>query len=191
MALTADDKKAIAEYEQRQSFLEPFRRITQEWAVDTQHKFQKRIREIDLVAEGDLESTWRVSVLARDTGVVVAEFGFDDYGRYHDMRQLEKSDRIPVDKIESWVRSKVDQGRIRYSTLAERLGLSFSDPRVIHDLAYRFARSARFNRKRRRWYNKGKEASVNKLYDELRAAALAIVAEGNKKELTTRTTVVS
>lgn len=187
MALSSSDKKALDEYEQQQSFLEPFRRITDEWSVDTQHKFQKRIRDIDLVAEGDLESTWSVKVLARDTGTVVAEFGFDEHGRYHDMRQLEKSDRIHGDAFESWVESKVKKGQIKYSALAERLGVSFTHPRVINDLKWRMARSSKFNRKRRRWYNKGKEASINTLYDELRTAAVAIIAEGNKKALTSRT----
>lgn len=181
--MNAAELQAIAEYEQRQSLLEPFRRITEEWGVETQHAFQRRIREIDLVADGDLETEWNVKVIARDTGVVVASFGFNEYGRYSDMRRVNKSDRIPPDNLEKWVRSKIDKGQIRYSSLAQRLGVSFSDPRVIHDLKYRMAKSERWApKKRRRWYNKGKEASINELYDQLQEAMLAIVSQGIKSE---------
>jgi hypothetical protein len=179
--MTASEKQAIAEYEQRQSLLEPFRRITAGWGVETQHKFQKRIRDLDLVASGDLESEWHVDVIARDTGVIVAQFGFNEDGRYHDMRRVDKSADIHGDAFESWITSKVKQGQIRYSRLAEKLGVAFSDPRVIHDLKWRMARSDTFNtKKRRRWYNKGKEASVNDLYDELQETIMAITLNGFK-----------
>ncbi len=181
--MTPAEQQAIDEYNQRQSFLEPFRRITETWGVETQHQFQSRIRAIDLVADGDLESEWNVKVIARDTGVVVASFGFNEYGRYSDMRRVDKSDRIPPENLEKWVRSKIEKGQIRYSSLAQRLGVSFSDPRVIHDLTYRMARSEQFApKKRRRWYNKGKEASINELYDQLQEAMLAIVSQGIKSE---------
>lgn len=178
------EKQAIADYERRQAFLEPFKRITDEWSINTTHRFQERIRELDLVASGDLAEDWTVSVIARDTGVVVAQFGFDEHGRYHDMRRVQYDGPISPARLESWVESKVDQGQIKYSRLASRLGVGFSDPRVIHDLSYRIARSTPFQIKRRRWYNKGKESSVNDLYDQLQEAMLAIVSDNTRKALT-------
>lgn len=190
--MTASEQALYDEYLKRQSFLEPFRHIVQGWSVETQHKFQRSIRELDLVAEGDLENDWSVKVIASDTGTVVAEFGFNEYGRFWDMRLLKKSHFIPIDKAKEWVRSKVESGRIEFSTLAERLGVGFTDPRVIHDLAYRFARSPRFNGKRRRWYNKGKTAQVDDLYDQLYEATRAIVREDTHRSLSdTRAVVVS
>lgn len=182
--MTDQEKQAIDDYERRQTFLEPFRRITDEWSVNTTHRFQERIRELDLVASGDLADNWTVSVIARETGVVVAQFGFNEEGRYHDMRRVQYTGPIPVKSLESWVKSKVDQGQIKYSKLATRLGVSFSDPRVIHDLSYRIARATPFQIKRRRWYNKGKESSVNDLYDQLQEAMLAIVSSTTRTALT-------
>ena len=189
--MTEAERKAIEEYERRQSFLEPFRRITDEWSVETQHQFQNKIRDLDLVAEGDLESTWNVKVLAKDTGTVVAEFGFDSYGRYHDMRRLNKSEFVPASGMESWVKSKIDKGQIKYSTLEQRLGVRFSDQRVIHDLTYRFARAPFHKRRRRQWYNKNKEASIHDLYDQLYEAGRAIVRESMKTSLQDTRAVVS
>lgn len=182
--MTSSERQAIEEYERRQTLLEPFRRITAEWAVETEHRFQRRIRDLDLVASGDLESDWNVSVIARETGVVVAQFGFDSSGRYHDMRRVQYDTPRPDDAYESWVKSKIEKGQIRYSKLAQRLGVSLSDPRVINDLKYRFAKSTNVSLKRRRWYNKGKEASVNELYDQL-SEAMQAVAVSNIKRVTT------
>lgn len=181
--LTDAERASIKEFNQRQAFLAPFKRITDKWAVETQHKFQKRIRAIQLVASGDLESDWSVKVIANETGVIVGEFTFDEHGRLFDMRKVDYSKPRPVKDFIEWVESKVDKRQIRYSDLAERRGLPLTDPRVINDLAYRIARSGKFNPKRRRWYNKGKESSIDDLYDQLSSVMQEIALAGMKSDL--------
>jgi len=189
MALTDQELKLIEEANNRRALLAPFKRITDQWSVQTTHKFQNRIRDIDLVASDDLSDDWNVRVIAGDTGIVVAEFSFNEYGRFFDMRRIPSSNPPPIAQIEAWVRNKVETGRIRFSTLAEKRGLSFSDPRVIHDITYRLAKSGNFRPSRRRWYNKGKEASINDLYDQLREAMADAVLAGTKAGLQTSVAV--
>lgn len=164
---------AIEKYNTAQALLAPFKKITDQWAVGTTHQFQSRIREIHLVASGDLDKDWTVKVVAGTTGVIVAEFSFPEYGRLFDMRKVDYTKPVPVAQFFGWVDSKIDKRQIKYSALADKYGYAMTDPRVIHDIAYRVQRSINkrgLNPKRRRWYNKGKEASLNELYDQLQEA---------------------
>lgn len=180
MSATDQELEAIRRYNTAQALLAPFKRITEQWGVRTTHRFQERIRALDLVAVGDLEGDWSVQILARETGVVVAEFAFAEYGRLFDMRKVDYTKPMPVADFIPWVESKVDKGQIKYSTIAQKRNLAFTDPRVIHDIAYRIVKSAKFNLKRKRWYNKGKEASLGELYEQLQEAMREALIVGMK-----------
>lgn len=171
--ITAQEKEAIQRYNTAQAVLEPFKRILDGWTVEVRDKFQDRLSQLDLLATGDLQDNWTISVIARTNGVIVADFSFPEYGRLFDMRRVEYTKPLPWGEDSSlykWVQSKVEQGQIHYSDLARRRGLHFSDPRVLHDLTYRISRSDKFKLPRRRWYNKGKSASVADLYERLQEA---------------------
>lgn len=170
MALTNEEHALVVQKSFQDAIAVPARRIMSAWGVETTHKFETRIRDVKLVASGSLESSWSFKLVAGTTGVVVGEFSFPGYGRFFDMRKVEYTRQVPIDELKDWVERKADQGRLKFSTLAERRGLSFSDPRVIHDIAWRIARSGKFNIPRKRWYNKGKEASLSQLYDQLAEA---------------------
>lgn len=180
MALTDQERALVAQRSFEDAISAPLRRIMGEWGVETTHKFEQRIREVKLVSSGTLESDWNFKLVAGDTGVIVGEFSFAGYGRLFDMRRVGYTRQIPVEEIKEWVEHKVEQGRIKYSTLAERRGLSFADPKVIHDIAWRIARSNQFNISRKRWYNKGKEASLSVLYDQLSEAFAEVVLLAQK-----------
>jgi len=184
MALTAAEKELVDKYDLNKYLLEPFTRITEQWGVVTQHKFQTRIHDIHLVASEDLENDWSVKVVAGTTGVVVAEFSFKEYGRIRDMRPVDYTKPVPA--FLEWIESKIDKRQIKYSKVAESRGLQYSDPRVIHDLAYRIMSSINkkgVNPKRRRWYNKGKESSLSDLYDKLAEAAQEVAVRVAKRGL--------
>lgn len=186
MALTDEEKALVAQENYNKWLLEPFTRITDQWGVETQHKFQKRIRDIYLVASDDLENDWSVKVIAGTTGVVVAEFTFKEYGRINEMRRVQYTKDVPPQEFIDWVEYKVQQNRIKYSKLAERRGLQFTDPRVIHDVAYRIIKSINKNGSkhvRRKWYNKGKESSIGTLYDQLFDAAQEVALRVAKEAL--------
>lgn len=168
--LTEEDKALLRVYSNTQALLEPLRRITEDWSVVVRHKFQDRISKLQLIGTGNLENDWTVSVRAAEGGVIVAEFAFPEYGRLFDMRRVNYQYPPPAEEIEAWVKNKISTGRIKYSKLADRLGVSFSNPRVIHDITFRILRSNKFKLPIRRWYNKGKEASVSDLYDQLQEA---------------------
>lgn len=186
MALTAKEMQLVKDFESAQALLEPFRRILQGWSVETQHNFQRAIRDLELVASGDLAEEWRVKVLAKGTGVVVTEFVFNEYGRYFDMRGVKYSGRIPAPNLTKWVESKIDQGQIRYSALASRLGVGLRDPRVIRDLTWRMSHN-RHTLPRRQWYNKTKTADINDLYDQLQNAMAEVLIESQRQALTAPT----
>ena len=177
------EQTALKKYADAQAILQEFEPITKTWAVNTGSKFQQRISNIKLIASGDLESDWSVKVVTIEGGILVADFTFPEYGRIWDMRHPDFNNPAPAAEIEAWVKDKVAQNRIKYSTLATRLGVSFSDPRVIHDLTYRMRRTDRFKHPRRRWYNKGKEASLGDLYDLLAEALSKSTLAGVKESL--------
>lgn len=185
MALTEQEKDTIRAFNDRQALLAPFKRVMEGWSVGVESRFQKRIEQVQLVASGDLSKEWRVQVIRKDH-TVVAEFVFPEYGRLFDMRRVEYKSPPSAKEGSSlyeWVKSKAEQGQIEYSTKADRTGLELTNPKILSDITYRIARSNKFKLPRRRWYNKGKEASIRDLYDQLSDAALEALAISQKVEL--------
>jgi len=168
----ASEAEIIALAERNRRLLDPFKRVMDGWSVEVQHEFQAKISSLSLVATGDLESEWIVKVRADESGVVVAEFAFREYGRMLEMKRINYTGRmLNYDKIHEWVLSKIAAGQIRYSAKAEALKVGYTDPRVVNDLTYRFARARiKTNRKRRQWYNNTKEANIDQLYQRLQDA---------------------
>lgn len=185
MPINLQDKAAIERYNLSQALLAPFKKEMDAWAVSFVHDRQRKISALNLVSTGDLESDWGIQVRTADEGVVVADFSFPEYGRFFDMRRtsLNNDTRPPFDEMEDWVERNISSGRIKYSALAERLKVSMLDPRVIRDVTWRIARHGKYTNKRRQWYNKGKEASLNDLYDRLQSIAVRIIGDLTMKSL--------
>jgi len=173
------DQYVTDRYNLSQALLLPFKRELDAWSVSFVHDRRRKIREVDLVSTGDLESDWGIQVRAREDGVVLADFSFPEYGRFFDMRRRRPAEAAgpPFDEIKDWVERNLQSGRFKYSNLAKARGLAYDDPRVVHDVAWRIARGSKFRSNRRIWYNKGKEASINDLYDRLQAIARRIVGD--------------
>lgn len=189
--LTDEEKNLVRQFNNRQALLEPFRRVMDDWSVEYKEAAQSKIAELQLEATGELEKDWTIRVRAGDTGIVVAEFTFPEYGRLFDMRKVNYDKSPPADVIEEWVTHKVQQGRIKYSTYAQKNNLAFTDPKVIHDLTFRFLNAGPFKIKRRRWYNKEKLASVNELYDQLQEVMQDVVLRSAHHDMETPSPVTS
>lgn len=189
--LTDEEKELVRKFNNQQALLEPFRRVMEGWSAEYREASQVKISELQLEATGELEDNWTVVVRAADNRRVLAEFTFKEYGRYFDMPRVNYNKTPPKDEIEEWVKHKVEQGRIKYSTYAQKNDLAFTNPKVIHDLTFRFLHAGPFKIARRRWYNKGKLASVNDLYDRLQEAMQEVVLRSAHADMETPSPVTS
>lgn len=165
-----------------QRLLGPIKEIMEDWVVEVEHAFQDKIRDVQLIANGRLESDWTVSLVSKSDGVLVAEYAFRQYGRIMDMRSVSyaRGGMRNYDKIKEWVEAKVANNEIKYSTLASKLGVQYGDPRVINDLTYRFA-TARTRPKARKWYNSTKEVKIQELYTRLQERIVELVTADIKQ----------
>lgn len=145
--------------------------IIREWAVDFVRKSRENIKQAKAVSGGDLERSIRGQSHRSDAQLVgIAAFYFLKYGRYVDMKRLDRSRQLPVDEIKAWIEekgvSKFTRKLSRYRGIRpSRLPKS----RLINEIAWGIVKGKQKRRKhrRRRWYNKKKDYLIGQLKDDL------------------------
>lgn len=145
-------------------------KILARWASRLEVVQGAGLRRARARASGDLEKSLNTQVKPSDAalrGVVV--FSFLRYGRFIDMKRLDRRRQLPTDEIEAWIRAKgVEKFKRRFRKLK---GSTEGIPRaqLINMIAWGIVKGRQKNmkHKRKRWYNKRKDAMIYELRDEL------------------------
>lgn len=147
--------------------------VTQEVLIDWSRNFIKYRKEAaqklpTLTGEGKV--SFDDAVLAQSQGVYNALFEFEQYLRYYDMRKLTWSNVANIDAMKYFVEKKGLQNF--EAAFKEKYGYIPKDRvqflnKVAWGIAISFKDRGTWKAKRKRWYNKGKEGSLNILYRQL------------------------
>lgn len=128
-------------------------------------------------------------LLANTSSVAEALFEFEQYLRYYDMRKLSWSNVANVDAMEGFVKKKGIENFI--PKFKEKYGFVPRDKtklinRIAWGIAISYKQNTTWRAKRKKWYNKGKELSLNILYRRLQDALSAETLAEMKAALETR-----
>lgn len=143
----------------------------QKWAVQFVIKRRNDAQALSK-ATGEGANSFKSPTVKQAGGneTAMAIFEFADYLRYFDMRRVQWGKVANIDALKDWIEKKgVNQFIPKFQ---QKYGyIPKSNQTLINKLAWgigiSFKTNGKWSSKRKRWYNKGKEVSINVLYGRL------------------------
>jgi len=172
--MTEEDKIVIDQLES----------ITRNWLINAEAELQKRLDNKKLVNSGQLKKSFFGEVQREANTRLKAYFGFEDYGRIRDMKNVRFNDKQPpIKKIEDWI-DKVGIEKFKYVPGYKKSKTPIINiPSAKSRIAWAIVRDKvlkKVKEKSRKWYGRNFWIMVSQLENEL----LESVSVESLKQLT-------